>query len=42
MVPCIIILSDLFYRKITIHVSSVTAPIIRSTKNCNRSLRYRS
>jgi len=26
------------YRKVTLHVSSVTAPIIRSTKNCNRSL----
>ena len=30
------------YCKVTLHVSSVTAPIIRSTKNCNRSLRYRS
>ena len=34
--------SDLFYCKITLHVSGVTAPIIRSTKNCNRSLRYKS
>ena len=28
------------YCKVTLHVSDVTAPIIRSTKNCNRSLRY--
>ena len=28
--------------KVTLHVSGVTAPIIRSTKNCNRNLRYRS
>ena len=28
------------YCKVTLHVSGVTAPIIRSTKNCNRSLRY--
>ena len=28
------------YCKVTLHVSCVTAPIIRSTKNCNRSLRY--
>jgi len=28
------------YRKVTLHVSGVTAPIIRSTKNCNRNLRY--
>ena len=32
--------SNLFYCKITLHVSGDTAPIIRSTKNCNRSLRY--
>jgi len=30
------------YCKVTQHVLGVTAPIIRSTKNCNRSLRYRS
>ena len=30
------------YRKITLHVSGVTASIIRSTKNCNRSLWYRT
>ena len=28
------------YYKVALHVSGVTAPIIRSTKNCNRSLRY--
>ena len=28
------------YCKVTLYVSGVTAPIIRSTKNCNRSLRY--
>ena len=28
------------YCKFTLHVSGVTAPIIRSTKKCNRSLRY--
>jgi len=27
--------------KVTLHVSGVAAPIIRSTKNCNRNLRYR-
>jgi len=30
------------YCKVTVHVSGVTAPIIMSTKICNRSLRYRS
>ena len=30
------------YCKVTLHVSGVTAPIIRSTKNCNRNLRHRS
>ena len=29
------------YCKATVHVSGVTAPIIRSTKNCTRSLRYK-
>ena len=29
--------SNLFYCKITPHVSGVTAHIIRSAKNCNRS-----
>jgi len=28
------------YYKVTLHVSGVTAPIIRGIKNCNRSLRY--
>ena len=28
------------YCKVTLHVSGVTAPIIRSAKNCNRKLRY--
>jgi len=28
--------------KTTLHVSGVTAPIIRCIKNCTRSLRYRS
>jgi len=32
------IMQIFIYRKVTLHVSSVTAPIIRSTKNCNRSL----
>ena len=30
------------YCKVTLHVSGVTAPVIKSTKNCNRNLRYRS
>jgi len=30
------------YCKVTLHVSGVTAPIISSTKNCNRSLLNRS
>ena len=30
----------LFTAKSLLHVSGVTAPIIRSTKNCIRSLRY--
>ena len=30
------------YCKVTLHVSGVTAPIIRSTKNFNRNLWYRS
>jgi len=34
--------SNLFYCKITLHVSGVTAPFIRNAKNCNRSLRCRS
>jgi len=33
---------DLFHCKITLHVSGVTAPIIKGTKNSNSSLRYRS
>jgi len=28
--------SDLFYYKVTLHVSGVTAHIIRSTKNCSQ------
>jgi len=53
VVPCIVIQCDknptrcnsmqiFIYCKATIHVPGVTAPIIRSTKNCNRSLQYRS
>jgi len=33
---------DLFHCKVTLHVSGVITPIIRSTKKCNRSLRYKS
>jgi len=33
--------SNSFYCKITLHVSGDTAPITRSAKNCNRSLRYK-
>ena len=36
------IMQIFIYCKVTLHVSGVTAPIIRSTKNCNRSLWYRS
>jgi len=39
---CISMQSDLFYCRITLHVSGVTAPIIRSAKSCKRGLRYRS
>jgi len=28
------------YCKVSLHASGVTAPIIRSTKNCNRNLWY--
>ena len=34
--------SNLFYCKITLHVSDVTALIIMSVKICKHSLRYRS
>jgi len=33
--------ADIYLLQITIHVSGVRAPIIRITKNCNRSLWYR-
>ena len=33
--------SDLCHCKVTLHVSGVTAPIIRSAKNCNRYRSYR-
>jgi len=33
--------SNLFYCRITLHGSGVTASIIRSAKNCYRNLRYR-
>ena len=53
VVPCIVIQCEyksnrcnsmqiLIHCKTTLHVSGVTAPIIRSIKNCTRSLRYRS
>ena len=34
--------ADTFFCKVTLHVSGVTAPIFRSTNNCNRGLQYRS
>ena len=39
---CNSVQSDIFHCKVTLHFSGVTAPIISSTKNYNRSLRYRS
>jgi len=33
--------ADIYSLQSHLHVSGVTAPIIRSTKNCNRSLWYR-
>ena len=53
VVPCIVIqceqksnrcnsMQTFIHWKTTLHVSGVTAPIIRSIKNCTRSLRYKS
>ena len=33
--------ADIYSQQTTLHVSGVTAPIIRGIKNCTRSLRYR-
>jgi len=33
--------ADIYSLQITLHVSGVTEPIIRSIKNCTRSLRYK-
>jgi len=34
--------AHIYLLQTTLHVSGVTEPIIKSTKNCNRSLRYSS